>query len=913
MTNLPAGTVTFLFTDIEGSTQLWEKHPDQMKSALAQHDSILRDAIASNHGYLIKTTGDGAHAVFEKAIDAVNAAIQSQNVCHSSYSAPTTLPLKVRMGLHTGEAEARDGDYFGQTLNRAARIMAVGNGGQILLSAVTGEVVREHLPKEVCLSDLGEYRLKDLTRAERIFQVNCPGLPSDFPALKAINILRNNLPLQLTSFIGRGRELEEITKLITNNRIVTLTGSGGTGKTRLSMEVGSQLLASFANGVWLIELAPLTDASQIIPATAQVLGVQEHPFGELTSQLMDYLRDKNILLILDNCEHLIEACARIANDLLHQSPRLSILASSREAMGIAGEVSYHIPSLGNIESTRLFTERALAANPNFHLTDDSASHVAQICSRLDGIPLAIELAAARVRMLSPEQIALRLDDRFRLLVGGSRTALPRQQTLRALIDWSYDLLSEEEKGLFRIASVFIGGWTLDAIEDVANEPNTLELLEQLINKSLVFTEERNNEMRYFMLETIRQYAREKLFDAKEASAARDRHFIYFDRLSETIWNAFRSADMLHYRDRADDEAENFRAAIEWGLEKHVEQVVHLAGYYCVIAGWFSKQAEAIAFVQAAVDRLKLIPPVTGEAEKRRNSIIARARFAQGMTGLSLGNIQMVIQALQEAIALAREAGDKLFLGYSLEMYFVAANFMKVPDRVEAAREGFEIFTHEIEDSWGLSMAYQNMIRLALDEGDFQKKDEYLNKLKESIRNVPLSFQTGLFYMGLGMGESEAGNFASANRFFEDSLKIFRRLRNRNFENVVASEFGHIARRMGNIAQAREIYTHTIVDWQDIGNRAAIAHQLECFGFLALAEEEPQRALHLFGASEALREKANSPMTAFEQDEYNKAVTHLRTMVAEPEFNKHWMNGRSLAIDQAIVLAIKNYEDRESYE
>ncbi|MFT3896019.1 MAG: adenylate/guanylate cyclase domain-containing protein [Anaerolineales bacterium] len=905
MNNFPSGTVTFLFTDIEGSTQLWEKYPEQMRAALAQHDAILRDVIASHHGHIIKTTGDGVHAVFEKAIDAAHATIEAQNQLKQTSEVFETseVYLHVRMGLHTGEAELRGDDYYGQALNRAARIMAVAHGGQILLSSVTTELIREQLSENTNLLDLGEHRLKDLSRPEHLYQLTAPGLRQEFPAVRTVNAFQTNLPVQLTSFIGREREIGEINPCSNSARLVTLTGSGGTGKSRLSIEIGKQESTSFPNGVWFVELAPLADPAQIIPTLAQVFGLQEHPFGPLPTLLMDYLRDKKLLLILDNCEHLIQACAKLANDLLHQCAALKILASSREALGIAGEMSYHIPSLADSESMRLFCERASAVNPNFHLTESNASYVAQICSRLDGIPLAIELAAARAKLLSPEQIASRLDDRFRLLVGGSRTALPRQQTLRALIDWSYDLLSEDEKRLFRTASVFVGGWTLDALEEVADDPNTLENLEQLVNKSLVVTEERESEMRYFMLETIRQYAREKLFEANQSSAARDRHFVYFDRLSETMWHAFRSEDALRYRDRADDEAENFRAAIEWGLEQHAEQVVHLAGYYCVIAGWINKQAEAIALVQTAVEKLKALPPVTGEAERRRKSIIAHARFTQGMTGLSLGNIQMVMQSLQEAIAFARETGDKLILGYSLEMYYVAANFMNVPNREESAREGYEIFTQEIEDSWGLSMAYQNMARLALIAGDNQKKDEYLSKLKEQVRNVPLSFQTGLFYMGLGMSESEAGNFDSAMHFFEDSMKIFKRLRNRNFENVVTSELGHLARRKGNTTQAQEIYTHTIIEWQNIGNRAALAHQLECFGYLALAEEEPQRALQLFGTAEVLREKAGSPMTAFEQDESNKAITRLRAMVAEPEFNTSWALGRSMTMEEAIEFAL----------
>ncbi|HMX21252.1 MAG TPA: adenylate/guanylate cyclase domain-containing protein, partial [Anaerolineales bacterium] len=479
MRELPFGTVTFLFTDIEGSTKLWEQHPEAMKTALAKHDSILKDAIESNRGHVIKTTGDGFHAVFATAMDGINASVTAQRELHSSFFLhPSSLSLKVRMGIHTGEAELRNNDYYGGTLNRAARLMSVANGGQVLLSNTTADLVREQLPAEITLRDLSEHRLKDLTRPERIFQIVHPELPSEFPPIKTLDAFPNNLPAQLTSFIGREKEINEIINALNTSRLVTLTGSGGTGKTRLSVEVGSQLLTNFQHGVWLVELAPLSNEAQIIPALAQAFGLQELPFNPLAKLVDDYLRDKKLLLILDNCEHLIDACARLADHLLHLSAGVKILASSREALGIAGEVAYRTPSLADSESTSLFLDRARAANSKFSLTESNASAIAQICHRLDGIPLAIELAAARTKILSAEQIATRLDDMFRLLVGGSRTALPRQQTLRALIDWSYDLLSDEEKRLLQFASVFVGGWTLDALEFVANEPNTLELLEQ---------------------------------------------------------------------------------------------------------------------------------------------------------------------------------------------------------------------------------------------------------------------------------------------------------------------------------------------------------------------------------------------------------------------------------------------------
>ncbi|HNQ94706.1 MAG TPA: adenylate/guanylate cyclase domain-containing protein, partial [Anaerolineales bacterium] len=509
---LPTGTVTFLFTDIEGSTKLWEQYPEAMKPALAKHDSILKEAVESNRGQIVKTAGDGIHAVFPTAIDGINAAITAQHKLNSlildtqlpitnPQSPVSSLALTSRMGLHTGEAELREGDYFGQTLNRAARIMSAGHGGQILISDVVAQVAREHLAADVSLLDLGEHYLKGVVQAEKIYQVVAPNLQKEFPPLNSIPTATNNLPQQLTSFIGRERELKEACEKLASAKLLTLIGPGGTGKTRLSIQIGADQLANFKNGAWLVELAPISDPAYIIPAIASVFeirGVQNIP---LIQFVLDYLRAKEILLILDNCEHLVEASAKVADQLLHECPQLKIVASSREALGVDGETVYRVPSLKDDEATRLFVERATKAEPRFRLTDENASFVAQICSRLDGIPLAIELAAARVKLLTPEQIAARLDDRFKLLTGGVRTALPRQQTLRALIDWSYQLLNPTEQRALRGLSVFSGGWTLEAAESVVGADEALDGLAGLVNKSLVIVEEQDGKSRYRFLET----------------------------------------------------------------------------------------------------------------------------------------------------------------------------------------------------------------------------------------------------------------------------------------------------------------------------------------------------------------------------------------------------------------------------
>ncbi|MEZ4519403.1 MAG: adenylate/guanylate cyclase domain-containing protein [Chloroflexota bacterium] len=481
----PEGTVTFLFTDIEGSTQLWEQYPQHMREALAHHDALLQQVIHENNGRLVKTTGDGALAVFTTAHDALAAGLAIQHAFQDKPVVADRPALHVRIGIHTGEAQLRGGDYFGSAVNRAARIMALANGDQVLLSGVTTVLVTDVLPPGVTLCDLGEHQLRGLSRPEQVFQLNASGLRQEFPPLRAAPHLVGNLTQPLTSFVGRERELESVEKLLGESRLVTLTGPGGTGKTRLSLEIGRIVQDQYKHGVWFVELAPIGDPDLVPAAVGELWGLHDGLMGPVEQQVMNYVRSKELLLILDNCEHLVSACAQLATDLLPVAPELTILASSREGLGVAGETTYHLPTLsvpersvtdvdalGRYEAVRLFVQRAQAARSGFQLTDHNATAVGQIVRRLDGIPLAIELAAARVKLMPPEQLASRLDDRFRLLTGGSRTALPRQQTLRALIDWSYDLLDEQEKWFLRQLGVFVGGWTLEAAEAIAQTTET---------------------------------------------------------------------------------------------------------------------------------------------------------------------------------------------------------------------------------------------------------------------------------------------------------------------------------------------------------------------------------------------------------------------------------------------------------
>ncbi|MGA8325550.1 MAG: adenylate/guanylate cyclase domain-containing protein, partial [Candidatus Cybelea sp.] len=471
---IPTGTVTLLFTDIEGSTQRWEERGEAMAQALRRHDELLRGVIESHGGHVFKTVGDAFCATFWRAADAVAAAIDAQ--CVFGVEGWRAIGgLHVRMAMHSGVTHERDGDYFGPVVNRVARLLATAHGGQVVLSGATALLLRDLMPERAQLYDLGEHRLADLAEPEHVWQLVAPGLAETFPPLRSLESCWSNLPRQLTPLIGRDEVLAEIEPLIHKHALVTLVGTGGVGKTRVALQAGADSLDVSGDGVWLVELASASDAGLVASTIASTLGLREQPDRSVLGTLLHYLKDKRLLLILDNCEHVIDEVARIADAIMRACHDVRLLATSREPLRIDGEYVYRLPSLAfppqsdtlavadalGYGAIALFVQRAAASDAKFGLTDESAPIVAEICRRLDGIALAIELAAARVKVLTPRHLAQKLDERFRVLTGGSRTALPRQQTMRALIGWSYDLLSPKEQTLFRRLAIFAGGWTLE--------------------------------------------------------------------------------------------------------------------------------------------------------------------------------------------------------------------------------------------------------------------------------------------------------------------------------------------------------------------------------------------------------------------------------------------------------------------
>jgi len=577
----PTGTVTFLFTDLEGSTRLWQDHPDAMKAALARHDEILRDAITSHGGVIVKTTGDGVHAAFADANGAVDAALDAQRAVTSDDWGAVG-ELRVRIGIHTGPADLRDGDYYGTTVNRAARLMSAAHGGQVIVSLATEELVRDDLDAGVSLLDLGELRLRDLSRADRVYQLCADGVASEFPPLRSLDAYAGNLPVQLTSFVGRDDELHAVADALRGARLVTLTGVGGVGKTRIALQVAAELLPELTDGAWFCELARATDGEALVQLVAATLGVPPRPGTSLEGSVVDFLRTKRALVVLDNCEHLLDDAALLAERIVQGCPDVRVLATSREGLAVAGEHVRPLRSLDLPWAEALFVERAKAVVPAFATSEANENAISEICRRLDGIPLAIELAAARAEMMSAVDIAQLLDERFRLLTGGRRTAVERHQTLRATVDWSYSLLDETDRCVFERLAVFAGSFEGRAASAVVSgdrieDWDVRDALGRLVRRSMVVADVTGDgTTRYSMLETLRQYARERLDERGEGDQWRRRHAQHYTEFAREIHPELLGAGELEARGRLRQELDNLRAAFNWSLDRDGGDDVELA-------------------------------------------------------------------------------------------------------------------------------------------------------------------------------------------------------------------------------------------------------------------------------------------------------------------------------------------------
>jgi predicted ATPase/class 3 adenylate cyclase/DNA-binding CsgD family transcriptional regulator len=717
---LPTGTVTLLLADVEGSTRLWETQPDEMTAAMARMNQVVSQTIASHDGVrpVEQGEGDSFVAAFARASDAVACALDLQR-------APLA-PIRLRIGVHSGEIQLRDeGNYAGPTINRTARLRDLGHGGQTLLSGVTEALVLDRLPSDAWLSDLGSHGLRDLPRPERVIQLCHPDVVNEFPPLRAAKtVASRRLPVQLTSFVGRSAELTQVHELLDQNRLVTLTGAGGAGKTRLAIQVAGHIAGEFADGIWCVDLAPITDPDLVPVTTARALGLPDQPGRSTMDTLTRFVADRQMLVVLDNCEHLLDASAALVVAMLEACPRLTLLATSREPIGVAGEVSWRVPSLSlTDEAIELFTERARHARPDFTLTDDNAAVVAEICARLDGLPLAIELAAARVRALSLAEILDSLHDRFRLLTGGARTAVRRQQTLRASVDWSHALLTEPERVLFRGLAAFLGGFDLEAAQAIAGggEVERYQVLDQLtllVDKSLVVAENTSGRTRYRLLETVRQYAQEKLGESGEADAVRTRHRDHYTAMAALLdapadtdyQQRIEQAETYQQRiEQAETEIDNVRAAFGWSLENsEVELALALASSLQPL--WHPRRMrEGLTWFDTALADLDAKHPEVTPAVR------ARALADSAALGLWVGAADSPDRARQ-ALAIAREVDDPVLLARALTTCGLIAGYYDPEEARGFFAEAIGL-ARASDDRWWLSQILAAQAIIATIAGD----------------------------------------------------------------------------------------------------------------------------------------------------------------------------------------------------
>jgi predicted ATPase/class 3 adenylate cyclase len=912
---LPAGEVTLLFARIEGAARLWDVHPAEMNDAVARHDEIVQAAIRTAGGYVFHAGGEGFSASFPRASSALQAALTSQSAL-AAEAWPDATPITVGMALHTGLCEERDGDYFGPVVNRAARLQETAHGGQTVISLVTAELLGDRLPDGTWLLDLGEHRLKDLDRPMRVFQACVAGAENDFPPLRSLSsaLHLNNLPAQVSSFVGREDELRELAELVGSCRLVTLTGPGGAGKTRLGLQVAAETLESSPDGAWFVELAPLVGDDLVASTVASVFRVRDEPHRPVIDTLIESLGDRSMVVLLDNCEHVIGGAAKVANAVLRSCPNVRLLATSREPLAIDGETVYRIPSLSlpadgeasaaavmAAESVRLFADRAAQHRQGFTVDDANAAVVARICQRLDGLPLAIELATARLRALSLDDLDARLDERFRLLTGGSRAALPRQQTLRGLIDWSWDLLNRGERDVLARLSVFAGGFDLEAAVAVVaggavEDYEVVDHLGTLVDKSLVEADDTGGIIRYRLLESVLAYAADRLADAGAAEESRVRaaHRDQFLRLAELAIPKLSGGEQEQWLDRLEDEHDNLRAAVAyslrdddprpglrlgaalarfWARRGHfAEGLMHLgvALDRPEAAAPTLERGRALAFMAALLDDVGDYPAARARAEaalsiaraERDDLLTARALANLGGITTRLGEARAALSLLDEGLTCARRCGDQALLASILGAYAAA----------ETHLEDYVAAIGHLEEAVHIYRQANNRASTAADLGN-------------------------LGYLELIVGRRDA-----ARSHLTDAVTVSRELN--DWFNLAYGAFNlalveYVA---GKTAAAGQLFTEAVT----VARRRGIK-PVAIEGIMALAAtvhaDNPTKAARLYGACEAARERSGEPIAALEASLQDAAAEHLRATLGDETFDLLVVEGQALSLDDGVDLAL----------
>jgi predicted ATPase len=900
-----------------------------MSRALAAHDAASRTAVEDNRGVVVKMTGDGMYAAFDDPVDALNATVILQRALEE-LAASNTPALRVRVGLHLGIVERRDEDLFGSPVNRAARIMKAAHGGQVLVSQAIVDRVGGRLPARVSLRDLGAVRLRDLSTSERVYQLVHPQLRQHFPALRSLEATPNNLPQQVTSFIGRERELSEAKALLETTRLLTLLGMGGLGKTRLSLQIGADVLEKYPDGVWFVDLAPIKDVSLVPNVAAQVLGVREESGQPMLLTLCAYVREHKLLLIIDNCEHLIGTCASLADALLQAAPGMRIIATSREALHIRGEQTYQVlplrvpdrkaraDDLLRSEAVQLFMERARLQKPDFSLSEREAPAVAELCARLDGIPLALELAAARMRSMSVEQINERLHDRFKLLTGGSRVALERQQTLRALVNWSYDLLHEDEQIVLDRLSVFVGGFDLAAAEVVCGaeplEPDDiLDLVTSLVDKSLVmfdhessgaryglletireFAHEHLSKQRYGMLETIREFAQERLQQRDEVAATAVRHCEYYLDLAKTARDKLRGPEVGEWTRRLEVELDNLRAAIALALAGGVDPVIAVKlevalMNFRILRGY---STEASGNIRAAL-ALPALPDIAR----------CHALYVGGALATRRGDYARAMTMLTECLALRRNLGNPRETAGTLSTLAVA--HLQQGDAVrarECAEESLGMF-RELGDQRGeaTGLLHLGEIHMQLaEDGEARAHFEQCLVLSRSIKHLEIESECERYLGELALA---AADLPAAQARFARSLQICRDAEDKRDEAIALWCLGRTDTASGDHDTARKRFVEALRAFRELEMRAEALDCLEDFAVLLLAVGDHARAVRLQAAAAAARGALALPRSPRRQAKWETDLETARASLRDQEFAAAWEDASAWVLDKALDDAL----------
>jgi predicted ATPase/Tfp pilus assembly protein PilF len=891
-----------------------------MQIALARHDEVLRSAIEERGGYIFKTVGDAFCAAFSTAIAPLEASLFAQRVLLSQEGwSEETGPLRVRMALHVGGAEERDGDYFGPPLNRVARLLSAAHGGQVLLSAAAQEMVRDQLPVGTNLRDLGEHRLTDLFRPERVFQFSAPDLPVEFPPLRTLDVYRNNLPLQPTPLVGREKEVAQVCDLLRGDetRLLTLTGPGGTGKTRLGLQAAADLLEDFTDGTFFVPLATLSETQQFLPAVAETLGVRETGEQRFDEILKNYFHEMQLLLILDNFEQVLGAAPAVT-ELLAAAPGLKVLATSRAPLGLYGEHEFPVPPLTlpdlkrppplerltQYEAVGLFVERARAVKPDFSITNESAPAVAEICVRLDGLPLAIELAAARIKMLPPKAMLPRLSSRLKLLTGGARDLPVRQRTLRGAIEWSHTLLGDGEKTLFARMAVFSGGRTLEAVEAVCDAQGDLPVdafdgVSSLLDKSLLRQEEGpEGEPRFVMLETIHEYAREKLQQSGEAEEIGRAHTEYFLALAEEAEPELVGTDQVSWMDRLEAEHDNLRAALSRSLKAGDSGLALRIGgalwRFWNVRGHFSE------------GRRWLTAGLSGQGAAPA-SLRARASLGLGYLDLRQGDYPRAVEDLEASHSLYQEIGDRRGEAYALCFLGWIALDRNEFDRAEELLEESLALSRAAGTARDVSVSLNALAMLKVYRGDHERatamQEECLSLATEAGDVQIIAVLT----YNLGFTAAMTGEYERAEAFVREAQELFREVGDRGMAPLASNRLGFLALSQDDPDRAEELCVEAIRDLQEQAQTPGTDFALEILGGVAAWRGGIRRAARLWSAVAGYRDATGAPWIPEERAMIEAHIDAARPRLEEATWREEWEKGRSMTLDQAVEYALVEQE------